>query len=78
MVAWLLLRVTAPVRTNLRSLRLSLSTWLSRSPSTLTTVLLWSLLEILVAMAALTASWLVFASPWAMRIWWGLRPWTLR
>jgi len=58
--------------------KLTLLTSRMRSLSTLTTVSLWSLLAIHAATAVLVACWLVFASPWALTIWWACRPWTLR
>lgn len=68
----------------LRALALSLWDWtiraISRLPSasTLGMALRWSLSQILAATAVLVVCWLVFVSPWAMPIWWGFRPWTLR
>jgi len=52
----------------------------SRSPSLSTsgTALRWSLSLILAATDVLGVCWLVFASPWALTIWWACRPWTLR
>jgi hypothetical protein len=74
MLAWLLTRATDSVRTRFQSLPLGPTTWSWRSASTLTTVLLWSLLEIIGATVVLAVCWLVFASPWATAIWWALRP----
>lgn len=68
------------VVTVVRALTAALARVTSRSPSVSTTgtALRWSLSLILVATDVLAVCWLAFASPWALTIWWGLRPWTLR